>query len=251
MNHPLLTNEEREAINAGRWFSSLSPCLRHDILRFANVEHYEDGALIAERGTAPEQWMACASGAARVCSTSPAGKQVTLSYLEPGVWFGDVAIFDGNRRTHDVYAHGRCTLLCVENSNFRKILEAHPELYAAMLRLQARRIRILFDMVEDLHTLPLHARLAKQLIHLARSYGVPSVCAETDIRIRLCLAQEELARLVSSSRQRVNIELKRMERSKWIRMEQGSIVVQNRQALLRSIANTASGVGDDSNGTAR
>ena len=33
MDDPILTNEEREAINGGRWFSSLSASLRHDILR--------------------------------------------------------------------------------------------------------------------------------------------------------------------------------------------------------------------------
>ncbi|MDP5116689.1 MAG: Crp/Fnr family transcriptional regulator, partial [Burkholderiaceae bacterium] len=38
MDDPILTIEEREAINTGRWFSSLSPSLRHDILRCAYVK---------------------------------------------------------------------------------------------------------------------------------------------------------------------------------------------------------------------
>ncbi|MFM8866544.1 MAG: Crp/Fnr family transcriptional regulator, partial [Limnohabitans sp.] len=38
MDEPILTMEEREAINNGRWFSSLSPSLRHDILRCAYVK---------------------------------------------------------------------------------------------------------------------------------------------------------------------------------------------------------------------
>ena len=101
MDDPILTIEEREAINTGRWFSSLSPSLRHDILRCAYVKRYKDGELIAARGDAPEEWIACAMGAVRVSSTSISGKQVTLTYVEPGIWFGDVAIFDGDRRTHD------------------------------------------------------------------------------------------------------------------------------------------------------
>ena len=47
MDDPILTIEEREAINAGRWFSSLSPSLRHDILRCAYVKRYRDSDLIA------------------------------------------------------------------------------------------------------------------------------------------------------------------------------------------------------------
>jgi CRP/FNR family cyclic AMP-dependent transcriptional regulator len=193
MDEPILTIEEREAINSGRWFSSLSPSLRHDILRCAYVKRYPNGTLICARGDPPEEWLACAKGAIRVSSTSISGKQVTLTYVEPGIWFGDVSIFDGDRRTHDAYAHGECTLLCVSKADLMKILSQHTELYEAMLRLHARRIRQLYGLVEDLNTLPLRARLAKQLLHLVRSYGVADQSNTMDMRISLHLAQEELA----------------------------------------------------------
>ena len=233
MDDPILTMEEREAINSGRWFTSLSPSLRHDILRCAYVKRYPDGDLICARGEPPEQWIACAKGAVRVSSTTLSGKLVTLTYVEPGIWFGDVAIFDGERRTHDAYAHGATTILCVARADFQKILAQHTELYEALLRLQARRIRLLFGQVEDLNTLPLRSRLAKQLSHLVRSYGVPSLSADDEVRITLQLAQEELAQLLGASRQRVNQELKTMEREGVIRIEPAGLVVRDRAALLR------------------
>ena len=233
MDDPILTMEEREAINTGRWFSSLSPSLRHDILRCAFVRRYQDGDLIAARGEPPDQWIACAKGAVRVSSTTLTGKQITLTYVEPGIWFGDVAIFDGDRRTHDAYAHGATTILNVARADFQKILALHPELYEALLKLQARRIRLLYGQVEDLNTLPLRARLAKQLGHLVRSYGVPSLSSNAEWRITLQLAQEELAQLLGASRQRVNQELKSMEREGVIRVEPTGLVVCDRDALLR------------------
>jgi CRP-like cAMP-binding protein len=235
MVEPVLTVEEREAINAGRWFSSLSPSLRHDILRCAFVKRYKDGELIAARGDRPEQWIACAKGAVRVSSTSISGKQVTLTYVEPGIWFGDVAIFDGDQRTHDAYAHGDSTILCVSRGDLRKLLAQHTELYEALLRLSARRIRQLFGLVEDLNTLPLRGRLAKQLMHLVRSYGVTSLSDAGEVRIGLQLAQEELAQLLGASRQRVNQELKAMEREDVIRIESAGLVVRNREALMRIV----------------
>lgn len=228
MDDPILTMQEREAINNGRWFSSLSPSLRHDILRCAYVKRYADGDLICARGDPPEQWIACAKGAVSVT-----GKQITLTYVEPGVWFGDVAMFDGERRTHDAYAHGATTILNVARADFKKILAAHVELYDALLKLQARRIRILFGLVEDLNTLPLRSRLAKQLEHLVRSYGVPSLSDSSEVRIALQLAQEELAQLLGASRQRVNQELKSMEREDIIRIEPAGLVVRGRDALRR------------------
>jgi CRP/FNR family cyclic AMP-dependent transcriptional regulator len=235
MDDPILTIEEREAINSGRWFTSLSPSLRHDILRCAYVKRYKDGELISARGDDSDEWIACAKGALRVSSTSLSGKQVTLTYVEPGLWVGDVSIFDGERRTHDTYSHGESTILCVTRSDLHKILAQHVELYDALLRLHARRIRQLFGLVEDLNTLPLRARLAKQLLHLVRSYGVPSLSENNEVRIGLHLAQEELAQLLGASRQRVNQELKSMERENAIRIEPGGLVVRDRVALMRII----------------
>jgi len=235
MDEPILNIEEREAINSGRWFSTLSPSLRHDILRCAYVKRFRNGALICARGDPPEEWIACAKGAVRVSSTSISGKQVTLTYVEPGIWFGDVAIFDGDRRTHDAYAHGECTVLCVARADLMKILSQHVELYEAMLRLHARRIRQLYGLVEDLNTLPLRARLAKQLLHLVRSYGVASLSNSKEMRISLHLAQEELAQLLGASRQRVNQELKAMEREESIRIEPGGLIVRSSEALMRIV----------------
>jgi CRP-like cAMP-binding protein len=232
MDEPILTLEERAAINGGRWFSSLSPSLRHDILRCAYVKRYHDDELICARGEPPEDWIACAKGAVRVSSTSISGKQITLTYVEPGIWFGDVSFFDGDRRTHDVYAHGDTTTLCVAKADFKKILALHVELYEALLRLHARRIRQLYGLVEDLNTLPLRARLAKQITHLVRSYGVPSLSDAGEVRNGLQLAQEELAQLLGASRQRVNQELKTMEREGAIRIEPAGLVVRDRAALL-------------------
>ena len=188
--------------------------------------------MIAARGDPPEVWLACAKGAVRVSSTSVSGKQITLTYVEPGIWFGDVSIFDGDRRTHDAYAHGDTTTLNVAKADFKKILSQHVEFYEAMLRLHARRIRQLYGLVEDLNTLPLRSRLAKQLNHLLRSYGAPSLSDAKAIRISLQLAQEELAQLLGASRQRVNQELKQMEREHIIRIEPGGLVVLDREGLL-------------------
>ncbi|MDR2852759.1 MAG: Crp/Fnr family transcriptional regulator [Burkholderiaceae bacterium] len=246
MDDPILNLEEREAINNGRWFSSLSPSLRHDILRCAYVKRFKDGDLISSRGATPAAWIACAKGAVRVCSTSTTGKQVTFSYVEPGIWFGDVAIFDGDRRTHDAYAHGETSLLCVSRADFEKILDMRPELYKALMQLQARRIRQLFMMVEDLSTLPLRARLAKRLNALLAAYGTApqnraanganganEVNGDGAARIGLQLAQEELAQMLGASRQRVNQELKNMEREQVIRVEPAGLLVRDRAALRR------------------
>ena len=230
MNPPVLTIDEQHNIDSGAWFSKLSPTLKSAILARSNVRRLADSDPLATRGSAAEEWCGVARGAVRISSVSLAGKQVTLTYAEPGSWFGDIALFDGLPRTHDADAHGPTTLLVVRKPDFRELLAQHAELYDALLRLNCRRLRLMFDQIEDLNTRPLQARLAKQVLLLARSYGIAQ---GQEIRIGLALAQEDLAQLLGASRQRVNQELKGFEREGAVRVEPTRLVVLSRDKLMQ------------------
>ena len=229
MNSPVLTMPERTHIEAGSWFSSLSAALRQAILSRSVVRRLSDGGLLTSRGAPADEWCGVAKGAVRVSSVSLSGKQITLTYVEPGVWFGDISLFDGLPRTHDANAHGETTLLVVRKPDFKELLSQHTELYDALLRLNCRRLRLMFDVVEDLNTRPLASRLAKQVLLLARSYGISQ---GEEIRIGLALAQEDLAQLLGASRQRVNQELKGFERGGAVRIEPTRLVVLSKEKLL-------------------
>lgn len=231
MHTPVLTIDERQNIETGPWFSKLSPALRHDILARCGVRRLADGASLARRGAAAQEWCGVALGAVRVSSVALSGKQVTLTYVEPGAWFGDIALFDGLPRTHDAHAHGRTTLLVVRKPDFKELLAHHVELYDALLRLNCRRLRLMFDQVEELNTRPLKSRLARQLLRLAKSYGVEE---GAQVRIGLALAQEDLAQLLGASRQRVNQELKALEREGVLRVEPTRLVILSREKLRGS-----------------
>jgi CRP/FNR family transcriptional regulator, cyclic AMP receptor protein len=225
-----LTLEESRNIASGSWFASLSQRLRDDILEHCAVKRLPDASPLAWRGSAAQEWCGVALGAVRVSSVSLSGKQVSLTYAEPGTWFGDIALFDGLPRTHDAITHGPTTVLVVTKPDFKALLARHVELYEALLRLNCRRLRLVFDQLEDLHTRPLAARLAKQLLLLARAYGTAE---GSEIRIGLALAQEDLAQLLGASRQRVNQELKQLERDGALRIETHRLVVTSRELLMQ------------------
>lgn len=230
MSVPSLSPEELHNVETGAWFSKLSAPLREAILSRAYVRRLKDGATLTSRGAAAEEWCGVAMGAVRISSVSLAGRQVTLTYCEPGVWFGDISLFDGLPRTHDADAHGPTTLLAVRKPDFRALLAQHVELYDALLRLNCRRLRLMFDQIEDLNTRPLRSRLAKQVLLLAKSYGIAQ---GAEIHIGLALAQEDLAQLLGASRQRVNQELKGFEREGAVRVEPTRLVVLSRDKLLQ------------------
>jgi CRP-like cAMP-binding protein len=93
-------------------------------------------------------------------------------------------------------------------------------------------MRLMFAAIEDLNVLPLEARLAKQVLNLAASYGKRDA---DGIEIGLRLAQEDLAQLLGASRQRVNRELKAMERRGVLSARYGRLRLRD-EVLLRAIA---------------
>ncbi|WP_208507386.1 Crp/Fnr family transcriptional regulator [Variovorax paradoxus] len=230
MEDERLKPEERDVIDRNRWFSSLSPAMRHDVLRRAFVERFKHGEPLSLRGDPPWHWAACLQGAVRIGSTTASGKAITLTYVEPGIWFGDISVFDGKPNTHDAYAHGKTAVLYVARHDFLNILEAHPELHGALMRLQASRVRMLFRLIEDFNVLSLRARVAKQLMYLMRGPGAPGGTGDP-ASIRLRLSQQALAQLLGASRQRVNMELKAMEYEGVIRIESSAVMVLDKGAL--------------------
>jgi CRP/FNR family transcriptional regulator, cyclic AMP receptor protein len=230
-----LRPRERAAVIEAPWFSEFSPVLRHDVLRQALVRRYEEGSLIARQGTTPEAWMCCCAGSVRIGTLSEAGRQMTLAYLEPGTWFGESSLIAGGVRTHDAYARGNTSVLCVPAAHFAWLLEEHKEFSVALLRLHAKRVRRLYEQLDDVRSLPLRSRVAKQLVQLAKAYGIADPDSEHDVRITLKLIQEELAQLVGSSRQRLNCELKILERQHAILPNSRGLVVRP-ETLSRILA---------------
>lgn len=235
-DEPVLSPEERQALNGGRWFASLSPSLRHDLVRHGVVRRYAHGDLIFQRGEVANCWAAVVRGNVRVSTSHASGKQLTLCYMRPGLWSCDISVLQDEPRSYDAHAHGPVALLSVSFEHVRAMLSQHQELYGALLRLHASRTRQVFQLLQDLQTLSLRERIAKQFTTLARHYGVASLRNPGEIRIGLQFGQEDLAQLVSASRQRVNYELQEMRAEGLLGMEGGRWVVRNPEGMLDVVA---------------
>jgi CRP-like cAMP-binding protein len=224
-DEPLLTGAERAAITGGRWFAGLEPTLRHDILRLLKVRRFAAGERIFAQGAAATDWMACAAGAVRIASTTPGGRMLTLTFVRPGRWFGDPPLGERDVRSHDAWAQAPTTTVAVGQGDLLRILEQHPGFALALVQLQRLRLQQAFGLVEELASLGLRARLARQLLHLMRGYGETGRGGE--VRIALRLRQDLLAELLGCSRQRVNEQLRDLAADQVIRREKGCLVVRN------------------------
>lgn len=223
-----LTPAQAAPLQSNLWFVALPVHVRQAIVESATVLTLADGEYSHRKDHVADGWFGILSGAIKISSTSPEGREAVLAFLEPGNWFGEISLFDGLPRTHDGIAHGPTELLKVAPKEFHDLLDDYPELALHFLKLQSSRLRLLFAAMDDVNMLPFDSRLAKQLVNLGRSYGV----AEAEgIRINLHLPQEDLAQLLGTSRQRVNALLSDWAKKNWIAVHYGHITLIDNAAL--------------------
>jgi CRP-like cAMP-binding protein len=191
------------------------------------------GAHIFSKGGQPSGWFGVLEGEVAVVTSSASGSEIVLTILDPGDWFGEVAILAGAANSHDAIARGNCEVAFIPTSGFRQLLARQPALHGRFVTLLAQRVRLLVDIVEDFTTLPMAARLAKRVLAMTDSQAMGSVVRRGRI------SQEEYALLVGATRQSVNQELRRWEKAGWIRIGYGGVEVIAREALKREIADPA------------
>ncbi len=203
------------------WFGRLPRRLADQMLLSAEVRRLADKQALFLRGDAPSGLYGVLEGSLRVTGLTDAGKEAILTLLQPLAWFGEIALFDGLPRTHDVVAEGPATLLHVPQHALDAILANHPEYWREFGLLMALKLRLAFIGIEDLSLLSADARMARRLVYLAQG-RMPQMAAG---RVRIDVSQEQLALMLALSRQTANKILKGFEQDGAVLVHYGHIEV--------------------------
>lgn len=117
----------------------LSSCSKKDLSLLAGVveeKHFPEGSQICQQGEASLGMHVVTHGAVRV---DVGGRR--RRRLGPGAFFGEIALFDGGRRSATVTAETAVTTLHIPAWSFKAVLKSRPELALKVLEKMAQRIR--------------------------------------------------------------------------------------------------------------
>ncbi len=213
-------NAWRPRLLTGHWFAHLPPALQDSVLAVARVRRLPAGGCLFQRGDPPCGLYAVVEGGMRIGAVNAQGKEALLALVEAPQWFGEIALFDGQPRTHDAYAEEECTLVWVAQGALLAILQAEPLYWRDFALLMSQKLRLAFVMLEQQSLLAAAPRLAHRLLLIARGYG------EVDGARRVIrLGQEQLAMMLSLSRQTTNQILKELEQRGVLRLSYGEIEI--------------------------
>lgn len=222
----------RTRLMTGQWFSHLPAPLQDSLLDAGKLRRLPSGQRLFQRGDPPCGLYAVLEGAIRIGTVSEQGKEALLSLVEAPHWFGEICLFDGQPRTHDAFAMGSCTLLHIPQATLLALLDEHPVYWRQLALLMSQKLRLTFINLEQLSLMPAPARLAHRLLLIAEGYG------ELDPPRRvLQLPQEQLASMLSLSRQTTNQILKDLQGQGILNLKYGEIVILD-VGRLRGLASS-------------
>lgn len=211
---------------AGHWYSHLPAELQSSLLGMSRVRRLVPGHRLFQRGDPPCGMYAVLEGAVRIGAVNEQGKEALLSVVEAPHWFGEICLFDGQPRTHDAVSVGQCTLLHLPQAPLMAFLQEHPVYWRDIARLMSHKLRLTFINLEHLSLMPAPVRVANRLLMIAEGYGE----IEPARRV-LQLPQEQLALMLSLSRQTTNQILKDLQAQGIVQLAYGEIEILDIERL--------------------
>jgi CRP/FNR family transcriptional regulator, cyclic AMP receptor protein len=213
-------------------FQGLSQEELEHLSGLAQTKIYKPRETIVEKGALATEFFVLLRGRAKVGAPGADGSHAAINVMGPGEVFGEIAILDGQPRSATVTTLEECEMAVVNKNAFNDLLTASPSIAVKLLNVLAGRVRELTTRIEDRAFLDVPARLAKQLLWLAKNHGVESGAA---VRIDLRLSQQELGDLVGATRESVNKQLREWTRSGIVKQERDCIEIFDLDTL-RAIA---------------
>lgn len=210
-----------------RWLRDCEPSTLRILLRRARLLDVAPGAAVVRRGGRAGHLTVIVSGRVEMSRTTAAGRRFVVSYSGPGQVIGIAPAIDRRGWIHDGVAQGPVRVLTVHGDDLRLAIDTDHGLRWRVLDLLARRARRLHELLSDTSMMPLPVRLARALLSL-RATGDGGA---RDAPVELRVSQEGLAGMLAVPRQRINGELKALERDGVLRMAYRSIVLLDESAL--------------------
>ncbi|MFQ3234517.1 MAG: CRP/FNR family cyclic AMP-dependent transcriptional regulator [Paraglaciecola sp.] len=218
----------RCVLRQSHWFQSLPQSAIEHLLPQAKVKKLDTGQLLYRKNDQADGLYCVLSGKIRVSNVTREGKELVLTWLQPGSWFGEISLFDGLPRTHDTHVEQPTELLKITNQDFSRLLNQYPQLYPHFMELLCQRIRTTFSLIDEAGSLSLKGQLCRRILLLIEGLEHHTPASTS---IRLSISQGSLALMLHSSRQTVNKLLQELQQDNLIRVHYGQLIIVDREGL--------------------
>ncbi len=212
-------------------FSTLE---REDLERIAQLavpRRFEPGQTVFREGDSSDTCYVVRSGHARATRGSADGRTITLAVFGPGDFFGELALFEDERRSATVEAIEETTVVAVLGPDMRRLMSEHPQIATRLVIALGRRLRETNERLARQSFQTVQSRVAAVLGELVAQALLEGAPADEGQGVPVVATQADLAQLAGSSRESASRFLAVLERAGVISQGRGRLVVHDPDAL--------------------
>ena len=177
-------------------FSQLSEEETASISRATRNRTYPKNSVIVFEDDPGDALFVVKSGQVKVVLIGEDGREVILSVLRGGNFFGEMSLIDDQPRSAHVIAMEDSKLLVLYREDFHRCLERSPRIALGLLRALSRRLRSADDKIGGLVLLDVPGRVARLLLELADEGNGTTISRS--------ITHHTIAQMVGSSRETVS-----------------------------------------------
>src|SRR3954471_17543250 len=179
-------------------FEALDPRELSRIAQLAVPRRFDAGHVVFREGDSSDTCYIVKVGHARAIREHPDGRSITLATFGPGDFFGELAMFDDERRSATVEAVDAVEVVAILGPDMRRLLRDNNEITVKLVTALGRRLRAANERLARQSFQTVQSRVAtviSQLVEQAQQEGA----GEDDVLITT--TQADVAKLAGSTRE--------------------------------------------------
>jgi CRP/FNR family transcriptional regulator, cyclic AMP receptor protein len=230
-----MSPDEDRAWPDGTLLQSLSVPARTDLQLLGRIREFPTGSRLLLQGDTSTHVILLLEGCVKITADTNEGQSVLLDVRIAGDLVGELSALDGSPRLASVTAAGLVRARVVDQAAFHAFLNRHPAAAVAVSAAVAAKLRWSTRRRIDFGGYPVHVRLARVILELARTYGRPD---GEEVHIGVELSQPEWAALIGASEPAVHRALKDLRQRGIVRTGyRQTVILQPKSLVARVDAN--------------
>ncbi|MDO7539582.1 Crp/Fnr family transcriptional regulator [Acinetobacter nosocomialis] len=209
------------------WFSLLPEAFQNFILEHGKQKTFEKNNYVFRAQDVFDGIYTVLEGSISLGYVDVNGNEALSAIAEPIMWFGEISLIDHEPRSHDAIALKKSTVLLIPAKPLNELLKDNPYYWYYFARLTSQKLRYVFLEQIAIQTRSLSQRLAQRLLFIVEGYGNHLIVQERQIHI----SQDQLANMLTVSRQTINHELNLLEKQNIIKISFRKIEILDMEKL--------------------
>ena len=172
-------------------------------------------------------------GRVKISRISDEGREVILSIMSEGDFFGEMSILDGQARSANVVTLEDSTILIIHREDFLQMMHDFPQIAINLLKELAHRLRRSDSQIKSLSLQNATGKVASTLLRIADDSGKIHL---GQVEISKLPPQQDLANMAGTSRETISRVLKSLSEKGYLRKQGNKLIILDYESFRQDFS---------------